>query len=104
MKEGRQFEEDTPNICTIVYQQYKIPMGLMKHMLNHNSSKSDAPTKPAKTEECNLCVELKTKARPMHECRYCMTVVCNLSCSKQDPNIPKDEMKKKRMLSRKSTR
>ena len=48
MKEGRQFEEDTPNNCTICYQHYKSPMELMKHMLSHNSSKSDAPTKPEK--------------------------------------------------------
>ena len=47
-KDGRQFEEDTPNNCTICYQHYKSPMELMKHMLSHNSSKSDAPTKPAK--------------------------------------------------------
>ena len=61
MKERRQFEEDTPNICTIGCQQYKSQMGLMKHMLSHNSSKSDAPTKPAKTEDCNVCVEFKNQ-------------------------------------------
>ena len=38
MKEGRQFEEDTSNNCTICYQQYKSPMEVMKHMLSHNPS------------------------------------------------------------------
>ena len=94
MKEGKQFEEVTPNMCTICYQQYRSPMELKKHMLSHNSIKSDAPTKPAKTEECNLCLEIKTQARPMHVCRYCRTAVCNISCSKQDPNFPEDEMKR----------
>ena len=94
IKEGRQFEDDTQSICTICYEQYKSPMELKEHMLIHNSSKSDAPTKPAKTEECNLCVEIKTQARPMHICRYCRTGVCNLSCSKQDPNFPEDEMRR----------
>ena len=95
MKEGRPFEVDTPNKCTICYQHYTSPMELMKHMLSHNSSESHAPTMPAKNDECNICVEIKkNKARPMRKCQYCMMVVCDLSCSKQDPNLSKGEMKR----------
>ena len=63
MKEGRLFEVDTPNKCTICYQHYTSPMELMKHMLSHNSSESHAPTMPAKNDECNICVEIK-KIKP----------------------------------------
>ena len=44
---------------------------------------------------CNLCKEAESQLRPMHICRYCkVAVVCNLFCSKQDPNYPDNEMKR----------
>ena len=43
---------------------------------------------------CNLCKEAESQLRPMHICRYCKVAVCNLFCSKQDPNYPDNEMKR----------
>lgn len=63
-------------------------------MISHEDTTKVAQRKPETIEECKLCKEIRTQDRPMHICRYCKTVVCNLFCSKQDPNFPEDEMKR----------
>ena len=98
MKEGRQFEacnkEDTPINCMICNNRFESPIDLKKHMISHEDTTKVAQRKPETIEECKLCKEIRTQDRPMHICRYCKTAVCNLFCSKQDPNFPEDKMKR----------